>query len=198
MVKAIHLVRHGQTALVGHVLCGRMGGIGLDEFGCRQISACAEKLAPAPAVIQSSPQRRAWQSAAILARHFSLTVQIVAAVDELDFGDWTGRSFQELAEDPAWRGWNGERGANRPPNGESMQSLQRRIVNHLEQLREDPADAPVVIVSHAEPIRAALLHYANMALGEFLSVPVDPASISTLFFERAGVRISGINKKVAA
>lgn len=198
MVKAIHLVRHGHTALLGRVLCGRTADIGLDELGCRQMAACAGKIAPTPVLIQSSPQPRARQSATILARHFGLTVQIVPDVDELDFGDWTGRSFQELADDPAWKRWNSERGANRPPNGESMRSLQRRIVNHLEQLREDTAGGTVVVVSHAEPIRAALLHYADIALDDFLAVPVDPAGISTLLFERAGVRISRINKKVAA
>jgi probable phosphoglycerate mutase len=198
MVKTIHLVRHGHTALIGRVLCGRMPGVNLDKFGCRQMLECAETIMPIPSAIQSSPERRAQQSAAILAWHFGLPVEIVPAFDEIDFGAWTGRTFQELKKDPNWKRWNSHRGASCPPKGESMQSLQRRIVQYLEQLRGDPADGTIIIVSHAEPIRAALLHYANIQIDDFLSISVDPARISTLCFDRAGVHISRINKTVAA
>lgn len=197
MVKTIHLIRHGHHAMIDRVLCGRMAGIGLDPPGCRQMSACAESVLPAPTAIQSSPQRRAQQSAAILAWHLGLPVEIVAALDEIDVGDWTGRSFDELRADPDWRRWNGRRGSSRPPNGESMQELQRRVVGQLEQLREDRGDGTILIVSHAEPIRAALLHYANIALDDFASITVDPASVSTLCFDRIGVHISRINHRVS-
>lgn len=197
MVKTVHLVRHGHHALVGHVLCGRAGNVGLDDLGCGQMLRCAECMVPSPSAVQSSPQRRALQSAAIVASFFCLPVEIVTAVDEIDCGDWTGCSFADLENDPAWRYWNSRRGSSRTPNGESMRELQRRMVQHLDAIRGDPSDGTTVIVSHAEPIRAALLHYANIALDDFLSITVDPASISTLCFDRGGVHIAGINQGVA-
>jgi probable phosphoglycerate mutase len=196
MVKTIHLVRHGHHALL-RTLCGRMPGVGLDALGCRQMSVCAEGVMPVPTAIQSSPQRRAQQSAAILGSHFGLPVETVAAVDELDAGDWTGRSFDDLNKEPSWHCWNSRRGSSRPPNGESMHSLQQRVVRHLEQLREDSSEGTFLIVSHAEAIRAALLHYADIALDDFLSVSVDPASVSTLCIDRRGVHIQQINKRVS-
>jgi probable phosphoglycerate mutase len=196
MVKTIHLVRHGHHALIAGVLCGRTPGVELDELGCRQMSICAGRFRARPCAIQSSPQRRAQQSAGILGWHLGLPVEIVAAVDELDCGDWTGRSFDELAEDPNWQRWNSHRGTSRPPNGESMICLQRRVVQHIEQLRADCGDGAILIVSHAEPIRAALLYYANIPLDDFLSVAVDPASVSTLSIDRSGMRISRINQRV--
>jgi probable phosphoglycerate mutase len=69
-------------------------------------------------------------------------------------------------------------------------------VQHLEKLRNDPADATVLIVSHAEPIRAALLHYSGIALDDFLSIEVDPASVSTLSVDRDGIHVSQINQQV--
>jgi probable phosphoglycerate mutase len=197
MMKTVHLVRHGHHALLAGVLCGRMPGVELDELGCRQMASCSRWIFPAPTTIQASPQRRALQSASILARDIGLPVEIVAAVDEIDVGDWTGRAFDELNKDPGWQRWNHRRGTSRPPNGESMQRLQRRVVQHLEQLRNEPGDGTILIVSHAEPIRAALLHYANIPLDDFLSITVDPASVSTLCFDRSGVRISRINHGVA-
>jgi broad specificity phosphatase PhoE len=196
MVKTVHLVRHGHHALLAGILCGRMGAVELDELGRRQMALCAEQILPTPTAIQSSPQRRARQSAGILAWYFGLPVEIVAEVDEIDLGDWTGSSFDELDKDSRWQRWNSRRGESRPPSGESMHELQRRVVRHLEQLRNDPGDGTILIVSHAEPIRAALLHYANIALDDFLSIAVDPASVSTLFLDRIGVHVCQMNQRV--
>lgn len=197
MVKTVHLVRHGHHALVGRVLCGRTNGVGLDEFGCTQMSRCAERMIPTPTSVQSSPQRRARQSAGIIAWHFGLPVEVVPAMDEIDCGDWTGRAFSDLDRDAEWQQWNRRRGTSRPPNGESMHELQRRVVQHLDAIRDDMSDGAIAVVSHAEPIRAALMHYSNIALDDFLSITVDEASISTLCFDRAGVHVSQINQGVA-
>ena len=79
-----------------------------------------------------------------------------------------------------------------------MHELQRRMVQHLEQVRNDPGDGAIIIVSHAEPIRSALLHYAGISLDDFLSIAVDPANISTLCADRAGTHIAGINQRAVA
>src|SRR3569832_157590 len=76
MPTTIHLVRHGHHALLGRILCGRMPGVNLDEQGRAAMAVCAEKLAPPPSLIQSSPQPRALQSADILADHFRLNVDV--------------------------------------------------------------------------------------------------------------------------
>ena len=198
MVKTVHLVRHGHHALLDRVLCGRTPGIELDEQGCREMAACGQYFRPLPCAVQSSPQRRARQSAGIIASCLDLPVEIVAAMDEIDFGDWTGLSFEELAERSAWRRWNSHRGTSRPPHGESMRQLQQRVVRHLEQLRQEQGDGAIVIVSHAEPIRSALLYYARLPLDSFLSITVDPASISTLSFDHTGAHIRRINQRVPA
>ncbi|MGX9425494.1 MULTISPECIES: histidine phosphatase family protein [Bradyrhizobium] len=196
MVQTIHLVRHGHHALLGQVLCGRMVGVELDDFGCLQMACCAELIRHAPSAVQASPQPRARQSAAILAWRFCLPVEIVPAVDEIDCGDWTGQPFASLKNDPGWARWNEKRGASCPPNGESMHIMQERVVEHVEQLGRDRTDGTVVIVSHAEPIRAALLHYSGTPLDNFLSIEVDPASVSTLVVDKAGIRIAQINQRV--
>jgi len=190
MGKTVHLVRHGHHALIASMLCGRMAGVELDEHGRQQILQCAARIIPVPLIIQSSPQPRAKQSAAILASHFGLPLEIASAVDEIDFGAWTGRTFCELESDPEWKRWNSRRGTGCPPDGESMQRLQQRVVQHLDRLGEKTGNATVLIVSHAEPIRAALMHYANIAFDDFLSVAVEPASVNTLCFDGSEVHIS--------
>ena len=79
-----------------------------------------------------------------------------------------------------------------------MRALQHRIIRHLENLRSIQADGSIVIVSHAEPIRAALLYYSRTPLDHFLSIEVDPASVSTLVVDKSGIRIARINQRVPA
>ncbi|MET0221627.1 MAG: histidine phosphatase family protein [Tardiphaga sp.] len=198
MPTTIHLVRHGHHGLLGRVLCGRMPGVELDAEGRAGMAACAALLTPVPSVIQSSPQTRAVQSADILATHFGLAVEVAADVDEIDLGGWTGRSFDELEHDPAWRHWNAHRGSSTPPGGESMGDLQARMIGHIEALCLDRAGDTIAIVSHAEPIRAVVLHYAQVLLDDFLSVEIDPASVTTLIEGATSVQLSRVNQKVAA
>lgn len=197
MANTIHLIRHGHHALLGKQLCGRMPGVALDELGHRQMQRLAESIAPVPNVIQSSPQQRARASAVVLAAKFNLVVEIAAAVDEIDVGRWTALTFAELDADPLWHRWNSARTTGAPPNGENIHALERRLVQHLERVRGSDAET-VAIVSHAEPIRTALLHYAGAPLDDFLSIDIDVASISTLTMDAAGIRVSRINQRVAA
>jgi probable phosphoglycerate mutase len=198
MPTTIHLVRHGHHALLGRILCGRMAGIDLDEQGRAEMAVCAEHLEPPPTLIQSSPQSRALQSASILADRFHLPVDVAADVDEIDLGEWTARSFDELANDPVWRHWNAHRGSSTPPGGESMQALQTRMVGHIEALCLERPGQTIAIVSHAEPIRALVLHFARILLDDFLAIDIDPASVTTLVGNDGGIHLSYVNQKVAA
>ena len=197
VITHVHLVRHGHHALLGRVLCGRMPGVQLDELGCSQMAAVAQMIKQmSPSALQSSPQRRALQSAGIVAARCGLAVEIVPAFDEIDMGEWTGAEFSGLASDERWQRWNEERGSTRPPGGERMVSVQTRVVGHIERLRA--LGGSIVIVTHAEPIRAALMHYLALPLDAFHSVEIDPASISTISLEGSRGLVSRLNGEVTA
>lgn len=198
MAQTIHLIRHGDHGLLGRMLCGRMAGVALNESGRAQMVACAQRLSPPPTAIQSSPRLRTLQSAAAVGRILTLPVEVVTAMDEIDVGDWTSSSFVQLDGDPRWQRWNTHRSTSAPPNGESMRALQERVVRHLTHLARSSSDEVVAIVSHAEPIRAALLHFAGIPLDDFMSIDVAPASISTLTRSREGLCISELNQKEPA
>src|SRR5436305_10781971 len=193
----IHLVRHSHHSLLHSVLCGRMPGVRLDELGCTQMETVADSISRiGPSALQSSPQRRALQSAGIVAARCGLAVEIVPAFDEIDMGEWTGAEFSGLASDERWQRWNEERVSTRPPGGESMVSVQTRVVGHIERLRA--LGGSIVIVTHAEPIRAALMHYLALPLDAFHSVEIDPASISTISLDGSRGLVSRLNGEVTA
>ncbi len=193
------LVRHATHALLGHVLVGRTPGLGLDAAGRAQAEDLARRLAgEGVTALQSSPRDRARETAAPIARRLGLAVEIEPAIDEIDFGAWGGRAFAALADEPGWDVWNARRSAARPPGGETMAELQHRVVRHLEATAARLPRARIALVSHAETIRAAVLHFRGMALDDFARIEIAPASITTLAFGERGCDVVGINQAVAA
>jgi broad specificity phosphatase PhoE len=189
---AIHLVRHGHHPLIGRALAGRMAKVDLDDQGRREMTAAASTLRAIGSFrLQSSPQPRTMQSADIIATSCGCSVETAPSFDEIDVGDWTGLTFDRLDNDAGWRRWNAHRDVARPPNGESMAELQCRVTQHLESLRQD--ETPVVIVSHAEPIRAALMHYLGVPLRRFYDLEIAPASISTIVLEATWTTVSHVS-----
>jgi probable phosphoglycerate mutase len=176
-----------------------MPGVGLDASGQRQAIGLAQRLADQDVTqLQSSPRQRAQETAAPIASRLGLAIEVEPAIDEIDFGAWGGRSFAELETDPGWDVWNRQRSACRPPGGETMAELQRRMMRHLAALATRRPEACIVLVSHAETIRAAILHCRGMALDDFARIEIAPASITTLTFGERGWNVTEINQAVAA
>ena len=176
-----YLVRHAAHDLVERVLAGRKLDVALNAHGHRQAEALARQLAQEPIThVISSPRKRARQTAEPIAQAHGLSLGIAAQIDEHDAGLWAGQEFEMLKRDPRWRLWNEHRGEVRPPAGESMRELQIRVVGYIDRLAARFPAGSIVLVAHAEPIRAALLHERGLPLGAFMQVEVPPASITTL------------------
>jgi broad specificity phosphatase PhoE len=193
------LVRHATHGSVGRILVGRMPGVRLDTDGAGQAGRLAARLVREHIdMIQSSPRERARETAAPIGHRCGVRVKVEAALDEIDFGDWTGRPIAALDGDPRWERWNARRSEGRPPCGESMRELQARVIGHLEAIRSAMPNARVVMVSHAEPIRAAILCCLGIPLDDFGRVDIAPASITTIAFGERGRDVMALNRSVAA
>jgi broad specificity phosphatase PhoE len=198
-VTTVLLIRHAVHSLLDRVLVGRTAGVRLSESGRRQAAALAAHLAREPlAAVCSSPQPRARETARPIAIIAGVRLEIAAAIDEIDLGAWTGRSFAELDRDPDWRAWNSMRCAARPPGGESMRELQRRVVDHLQRVHAAYPNGRIALVSHAEVIRAALLYYLRLSLDAFAQIEIRPASIATLMLGEGEARVVALNQTVSA
>jgi probable phosphoglycerate mutase len=188
----IILVRHSHHDLIGRVLAGREPNVSLSAVGIRQAQRLAAALVRrCVADVKSSPQLRARQTAGPIAAMLGKPVEIMPEFDEADFGAWSGRAFDSLQNDCHWQRWNSDREACRPPGGETMRELQSRVLAGLSRLAKDHPGQCIAVVTHAEPARAAVLHYRGMSLGEFARVEIDPGSCTTLKFDgKQGVIVS--------
>ncbi len=184
MTTSIILVRHCAHELLDRVLVGRHADARLSVVGIRQAERLAAALARCGLTdVKSSPQLRARQTAAPIAARLGKQAEIAPEFDEVDFGAWSGRTFDSLQTDPHWRLLNSHREACRPPGGETMQELQTRVCAGLLRLAEAHPGQRVAIVTHAEPIRAAVLRLRGFSLNEFARVHIDPGSCTMLRFD---------------
>ena len=196
MTVTILLVRHAAHVDLGRRLSGRAEGVPLTEAGRRQAAALGRRLADRGVVrVECSPLERTRDTAASIASACGLPPPIVAdGLLEIDMGDWTGRSFGDFGDDPAWRAWNGRRGSTRIPGGEAMAEAQARIVAHMAQAAAGADDATVVMVSHSDMIRAAIAHVLGLSLDHLLRFDIDPASVTGVAVGDWGARLLWLNE----
>jgi len=181
----ILLVRHAALSSQDTTLAGRSDEASLSSLGREQLRRLAEELSGRRlTAIHSSPRLRARLTAEAIASVRGLAVQVADALDELDYGGWTGLTFTELKQRADWRAWNERRASTAPPDGESAQAAQRRICGYLEDLRRRHRNATVVVVTHAEPIRLVLLKAAGLPIGDFHRIDVPPGSITPFRWHR--------------
>jgi probable phosphoglycerate mutase len=193
------LVRHAAHDRVGSILCGRMAGVTLGDAGKAQARRLSERFARENvACLLTSPLERAVETAEPIAARIGEPAQISEAITEIDFGAWSGMSFEALAQDPRWTAWNGARSVSRPPGGESMLEAQGRIVGALADLRDRHPGRSVLLVSHSDVIKAALLYHLGMSLDSYARIEIEPASISTLVVGDWGSKVLRLNEVVAA
>lgn len=194
MTATILLVRHARHGDVDQRLTGRGGDVPLTAAGRTEAEVLAGQVPTLGAsAIHASPQRRARETAEIVGRGLGLPVAVEARLDEVDFGEWTGRSFADLDRDPAWADWNTARGSARPPGGESMGEAQARAVACVGALAAANPGRTLLLVSHADIIRAVVAHVIGLPLDRLLALDIDPASVTTLHVGDWGGRLAGLN-----
>jgi probable phosphoglycerate mutase len=178
----ILLIRHAAHPLAARTLVGRDdNAVHLSDAGRRQATQLAQGLAEEPIdCLQSSPRLRCIETAEALATEFDLPVLVEPALDEIDFGAWTGMDFAHLQNDPKWHLWNVHRARTQPPGGESMAEASSRVLRHMESMTRRYPSRTIAMVTHAEIIRAVRLHRADLTADAWQGIDVPLASITTL------------------
>jgi probable phosphoglycerate mutase len=194
-VTVFQLLRHGETAVQGRIN-GRLPGVGLSDRGRAEIAAVAERLAGEKiAAVYASPLQRTRETAEILSERLGLPVGYRDDVIELDFGEWTGLTADIVRKDERFHLWNVCRSVATIPGGESWRQVHNRIVAAMFDLQQAHPGENIVIVSHGDVIRAALLFALGMPLDFYARLEVAPASVSTIRLDKAGIRVLGLNER---
>lgn len=180
----IYFVRHGETILTPTRKFSGTGALDpeLTEDGLAQAERVATEVAKlAPEVLITSPLKRARQTADAIAQSTGIAVIEDKDWYELSFGDWDGKSIEEVkAESPdEYQSWLNS-SSYRPGGGESYDQARIRIEAALEKVAAEYPGKKVVVVTHNGVIKSA----ANIAVGGpsdgVFHMDATPCSISSI------------------
>ncbi|GAB4002926.1 bifunctional RNase H/acid phosphatase [Nocardioides ultimimeridianus] len=183
------LLRHGVTPhTTARRFSGGLGGDnpGLSDEGRTQVAEAAvwlRGLGDKVAAVVASPVRRTRESAAIAGEALGLDVLEEPGFAEMEFGEWDGLTFAEVAErDKAGLDrWLGDLSVP-PPGGESFRDVEARVLAGLERLLATYAGKTVLVVSHVTPIKTLVAHAMGAELSAVFAMELAPASVSVLSF----------------
>jgi probable phosphomutase (TIGR03848 family) len=182
------LVRHGRTATTGRVLPGRLRGLHLSDDGRRQAEAVARRIGRLPrvAAVYASPLERATETAAPIARACRRAVRTEPGLLEVDVGEWSGASLRGLRRRREWQVVQQYPSGFSFPRGESFTAMQLRVVSAIARLIVRHRGETIVVVSHADPIKAVVAHALGTHLDLFQRIAIAPASITAIMYRREG------------
>lgn len=195
MTTTVFLVRHGSHDRLGKVLCGRMDGVSLSEDGKAEAARTAERLAGENlSALYVSPMDRARETAEPIAAATGLEPRQEPDINEIDFGAWSGKRFEELHGDPQWDVWNRDRSHARAPGGEAIWEVQSRAVRWIERIVAEHPEQAVCAVSHGDVIKSLLCHALGLSLDFTQRFEVSPASVSVIAAGDWGLKVHSINE----
>lgn len=190
----ILLIRHGHTDAIGRRLVGRTAGVHLTGLGREQAARLPDRLSALPITrICASPLERAIETAEPLARARRVEIETMQDLIEVEFGPWTGMTFDALAAVPEWARFNTHRATAAVPGGERASEVQARIVSAVERLHAAHAGETIAAVTHADVIRAAVLHYVGASLDMVHAIDITPASVTALLLGDGYPRLLYVN-----
>ena len=144
----IFLVRHGETQWNAESRRQGRGDSVLTQTGIEQSRAVARQLkANLPEgqeiTLVTSPAGRSRRTAVIIAEELGMDpnrIRIANQLEEMDFGDWTGLTDEEIAEQQPeqWRARQLNRWFFEYPNGESYPKLCSRVSQWMETAEDIP------------------------------------------------------------
>lgn len=159
------LLRHGATAgneehrYVGRRTDEPLSSRGVEQCGHLGVWSRMGK-------VYASPLLRAQQTAQLCFPH--ARVVPVPGLEEFDFGEFEGRTADEMADDAAYRTWVETNCEGTCPGGESLADFVARTKLALTRLLFDAAkngEEKVVVVAHGGTVMAALDGFHHKHVG---------------------------------
>ena len=188
------LVRHAESKMQGGYV-GRSDP-SLSVQGRAQAAALARRMAgESLAAVYSSSLKRALTTAQMIAAPHGLEVSAIADLAELDFGDWDGSTYREIAEVAPQRfnRWLADPAEVRPPNGETLLEMSQRVMAAINGIIAAHPGETAVVVTHGGPARVIVCHALGIPLSDQWRIRHDLAAVSWLDFDERWATLSLLN-----
>jgi probable phosphoglycerate mutase len=191
------LTRHGHVEGIDPPRFRGRADLSLTARGIAQAEALAARIASRWRVsrIYSSPARRCRATAGAVAKACGVEPCVVDALDDIDYGAWQSRSYEEIKEAHAdlFAAWFATPHLVRFPNGESLQDVLARTADVLRMIRALNDGEVAVVVGHDSVNRALLVHLLDQPQSAFWRIAQHPCCINEFEIERGRVRSLRMN-----
>ena len=195
------LIRHAHSqSNASGVLSGRLPNIHLSEKGIKQSQQLSERLGNfAVAQLRVSPMERCFETISPWLNHVVLKNSpdfepiIDPSLNEVDYGDWSGKKLITLARKKEWRTVQESPSRMYFPGGEGIAQMQSRAMSVVHELAKLPDSKTAVIVSHGDVIKSIVASALGTHLDEFQRIIIDPASVSVLDYSGIKPRVLLLN-----
>jgi probable phosphoglycerate mutase len=197
-MKSILLVRHGHVAGIDPPRFRGRAELMLTDRGRQQAREVAARMASIaePQVIYASPLRRCLDTAAAIGGACGLNVTVMDELNDLDYGAWQGKSWDEAKAYDArlFDAWRRSPDKIVFPAGETLHDVAARVSRALGRVRDIDAAETVVMVSHDSVNRVILLLALAQSLSAYWRLAQDPCCINEIEFDGDATRVRRINE----
>lgn len=177
----IILARHGETLWNAENIFRGRADIGLNETGLKQAELLAEYLSHLKVeAIYSSPLKRARETAQAIARYHNLGVGMASELIDLNFGEWEGKSRQEVKEKyrELYEQWAKAPEKAKMPSGEGLEDARERAVRLVNSVIAWHSGT-VVLVSHRVVHKVLICALLGLDSSHFWDIKLDTCGITT-------------------
>lgn len=191
MRRKITWVRHGQSIWNAE---GRWQGhsdVALSDLGEQQARALSARLSQRTFdAVFSSDLLRSQQTCRLALP--GAEMKIDARLREINFGVYEGQTWSSMDESQsnAVKTWWDEPYKNKLEGGESMDCLNQRVVEFLEEL---PAECEVAIFTHGGVVRNAVWQVVGPPLKGQWTIVIDNTSLTTIEYLTGKIRLHQVN-----
>ena len=196
----IIFMRHGQAYNnVKRLLVGRNLESHLTELGRKQVKQSSELLKTIPIhKIYSSPVIRTRETAEIASDTLGLDYELDERLFEIELGKLVGLYYDDVLSTHGdlfakFYSDNDDENSLLEFEVESFGSVRERIRNLLQEFVEKHVGKNILLISHLDPIKAAISLAMNIKPSSVYSVQVPNASINVLKNYQDNLTLCGLN-----
>jgi phosphoserine phosphatase len=195
----IVLVRHGHVEGIIPPRFRGQADLPLTVRGTRQAEMTRDLLAylPPPVAAYASPLSRCMTTAGIIVHALSLPVVPLPSFLDINYGDWQGRSYQEVqqADPEGFARWFDAPHLAVIPGGETLLQLAERVAETMHIIVARHRGETVLLVGHDSVNRTLLLLALDLPLSRLWHLRQDPCAVNRVtYHDGDGWRVLSMNE----
>jgi broad specificity phosphatase PhoE len=179
----LYLLRHGEVEARYHRVFGGKIDMELSPLGHEQVKALADYFQRHPPhVMYASPMKRVQQTLAPLAQWTNLKPFILHGLREVDFGVWTGLSWEQVYErfKVSAFDWLNQLELGSIAEAESTADFRARVDESLRQILRHSPNKEIAVIAHGGTIRMLLALILDLPFAKMSAFDIEYASITRI------------------